>query len=146
MYIVSNRHEVKDRTVLNWVMQGRPNRPGGPANLPLTVMVIFNHLPETPGVIVDFSCCGVLPEDIKFLKRDEIDHNYRDRMLWFARDEQVSIEFEGQVYNLFTLETVSNDEKIGTLYFHVYPPKEFGGGDLVYSVTQFLESSGPTPE
>lgn len=136
MYLVKNQRVVAQGMILNWTMQGRPGRN---ANIPFALQINFVRTENgKEGIILDMSGTK-LSAGIDVSGMSGFDTMiYKGQVLWLKGYNGLCVTFEGDTYPLIKIEEVG--EKEGVLYFHVYPPLEFDGGDLTLDDRSSLES------
>lgn len=136
VFHANNQRRVPQGAMLQWVMQGLPNQN---ANKPFTLGIEYVRLPNgKTGIALDPNTT-ILPADIDVYGR-EYDVTIRQgRVVWLTGMNGMMVSFEGRHYVLIQIMDVKDDLSEGILYFHIYPPVEYGGGDIVYSNKQHLE-------
>ena len=136
MYNSQNRHPIANGAIHTWMMQGLP---GQNANLTLVLKTTLVVLPDgRRGFAID-EAGSTIPDEIMLLKApvDVVEHD--GQTVWATGGNGLDVWYDGEVYTLMKAEEVADDAATGVVYYHFYPPTEFGGGDIVYSADQNLE-------
>lgn len=133
VYFTSHRKTVTDGAVLEWVVQGRPGRE---ANIKVRLQVNFVALPDAhEGITLDVVTDDAISITALQPAYDTTQHH--GQVVWLKGYNGVVLEFEGDTYLLFKVESVEPGLE-GDIYFHILPTA-FGDGDIVYSERQWLE-------
>lgn len=134
MFNAANRRTVEQDQVLHWTFQGQS---GEQANLELALKIHF-VTPTDSGVVIDLSGSAI-PEELELGwmgEGDVIAHH--GRVIWLKGGNGLTIWHENEAYQLF--QVLDAQPEGGVLYFHSWPPREFGGtGEIVYDENQNLE-------
>jgi len=139
MYRSGNRRLVPQDSVLRWILQGRPGRNAG---LELVLQVRFVTLPSGRKGLILMESGTVIPDEVELSGMSPSDTTvYKGKVAWREGGGMVVL-FEGDVYDLLKVEAVRPDD--GMLYFHTWPPEGMGGGEIVFTDDQNLESARVT--
>ena len=133
MYFPNRKKVVNNGQVLNWVMKfdGMED-----LEVPITIEIAIGKLPNGSFGLT-LGPKSNLPETAEVVSLIR-PHQLHHAKLYWIKGDTMALEY-GEHYLIFVVEEVFADS--ATLYFHAYLPKEFGGGDMVYTSTQHLEST-----
>lgn len=133
MYIDEIKRTVQNGQQLTWIMQGEPGRNAG------LEVILHAHIIELQGgrLGIQFAKDATLPDEVDIVGSE---YPYKGQLVWSSnQDMYVFLKFEDKYYQIITIQELSATQ--ATLYFHIYPPKEFDEahmGNIVYSEDQFL--------
>jgi hypothetical protein len=133
VYFKDHKKAVQNGAVLTWKVQGQRD-----ANLELKLQLEFVVLPDARHGVALLQTRTSIPGGMKVtaLQPNDMVH-HQGRTVWLLGYNGLAIEFEGDTYPLFKVESV-DPNRGGNIYFYLLP-REYGDGMIAHSEDMWLE-------